>query len=198
MTDSILTRFKTKREHDIIYKPRSGDEMEEATLHHAPVYKYSDLCKQSETEGIEKTIWKLFKKSNKNIILLQDPHDMDSGHWIAVERVPSKKEIYFFSTYGGRPDEEKIRWMKEDDLRESNQFLNFFSKGLRRAQEHGWEIHYNNYPFQKEGDETATCGIYTAAFLRSDLNPDEFKNETLKLMKRNINPAIFYFDKYFY
>ncbi len=197
MIDSIFTKTKNKREHDIIYKPRDGTEMEDAVGHHAPIYKYSDLCELAKKNGSSRMLAHMFKRSEKNIILLQDPQHMNSGHWISVSRNPRKKEIYFFSTYGGKPDVEKITWIPEDDLRESGQFINIFNDGLRECQKRGWEIHYNDYPFQKEGDKTAVCGIYTVAFLRSGLNPDEFKKETLKLVKQNINPAIYYFDKYF-
>lgn len=196
MTD-IFTKYKDKREHDIIYKPRDGEEMEHAAANTAPIYKYSDLVELAEKHGSNRLLAMMFKRANNNIILLQDPSNMDSGHWISVSRNPKKKEIYFFSTYGGKPDVEKNKWINEDDLIESGQLLNIFNDGLRSAQEHGWEIHYNDYPYQKEGDKTAVCGIYTAAFLRSGLNPDEFKQETLNLCKKGINPAVYYFDKYF-
>lgn len=197
MTESILLKYNNKREHDIIFKPRDGSEMEEATGYRVPVYKYSDLCDLAKKHGATKMLANMFKKANQNIILLQDPEKMNSGHWFSVSRNPAKKEIYFFSTYGGKPDIEKISWIPEDDLRESGQFINIFNDGLHECQKHGWEIHFNDFPYQKEGDKTAVCGIYTVAFLRSGLNPDEFKNESLSLIKRKINPAVFYFDKYF-
>lgn len=197
MTDLNLSIPKNKREYNIIFKPRTGDEMEKATMHRVPIHKYSDLCDLSKKHGISQVLSNMFKQSNDHIILLQDPSNMNSGHWISVSRNPRKKEIYFFSTYGGKPDTEKIKWIPEDDLRESDQFVNIFNDGLRECQKHGWEIHYNDYPYQKEGDHTATCGIYTVAFLRNGKNPDEFKKETLDLLSKNINPAVYYFDKYF-
>lgn len=197
MTDSIFTYFKNDREKNIIYKPREGEEMKAASLYKAPIYKYSDLCSIAEKFGSSYLLSYLFKKSFQNIILLQDPDDMNSGHWISVSRSPSKKEIYFFSTYGGKPDREKIKWISRKDLKQSGQLENIFNDGMRDWQKHGWEIHFNDYPYQKEGDHTATCGIYTVAFLRSRKNPDEFKKEVMELIKNKINPAIYYFDKYF-
>lgn len=197
MIDSVFTQVKNKREHDIIYSPRDGSEMETATLHHTPIYKYSDLCKLAQKYGPTRMLSHLFKRSNDNIILLQDPDHMNSGHWLSVSRNPRKKQIYFFSTYGGKPDIEKISWIPEDDLHESGQYLNIFNDGLRDCQKHGWEIHYNDYPYQKEGDHTAVCGIYTVAFLRSRKTPDEFKKDTLQLAKRGINPGIYYYDQFF-
>lgn len=197
MSDPLFTKTKNKREHDIVYKPRDGDEMTNAALHRAPVYKYSELCELAEKYGSARMLSKMFQRSDNNIILLQDPSNMNSGHWISVSRNPSKKQIYFFSTYGGKPDVEKIRWIPEDDLYESGQIINIFNDGLRDCQKHGWEIHYNDFPYQVEGDHTATCGIYTIAFLRSGKTPDEFKEETLQILKQGKNPAVYYFDKYF-
>ena len=201
MNESIFTKYKNKREKDIIFKPRTGEEMSDAMHNqHTPIHKYSDLCRLANkfgANGANRVLAHMFKKAETNIILLQDPHDMMSGHWLSVSRNLPKKEIYFFSTYGGKPDVEKIQWLNEDDLRESGQFLNLFNDGLRDLQKHGWEIHYNDYPYQKPGDKTAVCGIYTVAFLQSKLNPDEFERETLNLVKKGINPAIFYYDKYF-
>lgn len=197
MTESIFTQTKNAHEHDIIFKPRTDDELKSATDHKVPVYTYSDLCELSAKHGARTMLAQMFKRANQNIILLQDPSDMNSGHWISVSRNPKRKEIYFFSTYGGKPDCEKVRWINDDDLRESGQLDNIFNEGLRECQQHGWQIHYNDFPYQQEGDHTSTCGIYTVAFLNSGLNPDQFKDETLKLVKNGLNPAIFYFDKYF-
>lgn len=187
----------TSKEAKIIYEPRTGTEMMRATLNKVPVLKYSDLCQLGRKIGANRMLAHMFRRSDDNIILLQDPDDMDSGHWISVSRNVPKKEIYFFSTYGGKPDVEKIQWMDEDSLRESGQYLNIFNDGLHDLQKHGWKIHYNDYPYQKPGDNTATCGIFTAAFLRSGKDPDKFKKETLKILSKKENPAIVYFYKYF-
>lgn len=197
MTDSVLTKCKDEGEHKIVFSPRSGDEMENATLHKVPIHLYSDLCRLSKKSGSDRMLARLFQYSDNNIVLLQDPSDMNSGHWFCVCRNLPKHEIYFFSTYGGKPDVEKVQWMSEDDLRESDQFHNIFNDGLRNAQKHGWKIYYNDYPYQKSGDKTAVCGIYTAAFIRSGMNPDKFEEETKKLMKQGINPAVYYYRKYF-
>ena len=108
-----------------------------------------------------------------------------------------KRDIYFFSTYGGKPDVEKLQWMKDDDLLESGQDINIFSSGLKSLQDHGWTIHYNDYPYQKPRDNTAFCGIMTAAFINSNQNPDEFEEFNKNLMKKGVNPVIYYYKKYF-
>ena len=195
--DKILTTYHNKNEKDIIYKPRTGAEMENATYGYYPLLRYSELCELGEKKGANRMLAQMFRRSDKNIILLQNPDDMNSGHWFSVSRNLPKKEIYFFSTYGGKPDVEKISWMNEDDLRQSGQILNIFNDGLYDAQKHGWKIYYNDYPYQKPGDNTAVCGIYTAAFLNSGKNPDEFEEDTKAIMRSGINPAIYYYKKYF-
>lgn len=188
------------REKDIVYKPRGGDEMDRALQHKARIYKYSDLCEIAKKMGgnSAKMLSKMFQESNWNIILLQNPNDMSSGHWVAVARKPQAKEMYFFSTYGGKPDAEKIEWLQPESLKRSKQDLNIFNDGLRTMQKHGWEIHYNDHPYQVTGDKTATCGIYAAAFLRSGKNPDEFFEDTKRVKEyTGKDPAIFYFGKYF-
>lgn len=181
----------------ILYKPRTGEEMEEATLHKVPVHLYSDLCRLGQQHGADRLLAHMFKQSDDHIILLQNPSDMKSGHWISVSRNPARKDVYFFSTYGGKPDAEKVEWLNEDDLRESGQFLNIFNEGLRNMQRHGWTVHYNDVEYQKPNDHTATCGIYTVAFLRSGKNPDEFKRETARIKAAGRDPAIEYYKRYF-
>ena len=198
MSDSILLKYKTPEEKKILYEPRSGSEMSYALQNRVPIYKYSELCRFGKlAQSPARMLAHMFQRSKDNVILLQDPRDLNSGHWISVSQKPLKKEIYFFSTYGGKPDIEKLEWMKEDELLDSGQEINIFHLGLRELQRNGWEIHYNDFPYQKPRDKTAVCGIYTAAFLRSGLNPDEFEAQSKQLMKQGINPAIFYYRKYF-
>ena len=193
----VFVEGMNKEIEKIIYQPRSGAEMEHATLHKVPVHLYSDLCRDAKKHGPARMLSFMFRRSKDNIILLQDPKNMNSGHWISVSMNPRKKDIYFFSTYGGKPDAEKVEWMNEDDLRESGQYLNIFNEGLRSLQQHGWTIHYNDHQFQKPGDRTATCGIFTAAFLRSGKNPDEFIRETELIRQHGADPAVVYYYRYF-
>lgn len=117
----------------------------------------------------------MFNRSRNHIILLQDPDKMSSGHWLGLSIHPERREIFYFSSYGGKPDVEKHRWIPADSMIESHQSTDVFNDGLKELmEEDGWTIHYNQYRYQIEGDRTATCGIWTAAFLRTGMNPDDF------------------------
>lgn len=178
---------------EIIYEPRSGEEMEKATLN-APIYLYSELCRQTRKHGIRRVIANMFHPRGYPfrrhcLILLQDPSDMKSGHWMSLSINPDKHEMYYFSTYGGKPDVEKNKWITEDDQLDSGQELDIFNDGLKEYQKRGWTIHYNDHPYQFPGDKTATCGIYTAAFIRSGMNPDEFYDFNIR---NGITPYDYY------
>lgn len=157
---------------EIFFKPRTGEEMVKAT--HAPIYLYSQMCENVERSGVGRVLSDLFSKSPKAVILLQNPSRMSSGHWMGLSIKPATKEIYFFSSYGGRPDFEKNEWLSEDSRIQSGQNTNALNDGLKQMAERGWKVHYNDHPYQFVGDGSATCGIWTAAFLNSDMNPDEF------------------------
>lgn len=163
-----------KRMNEILYKPRTGAELLEAT----PCSKlalYSYICDSAQRTGAYNTIRNMMKQSYKWFVLLQSPMDPLLGHWMALNIIPEKKEIYFFSSYGGRPDFEKNEWLPEDMRIASRQNTNAFNDALKyMMRQMGWKVHYNDHPYQIKGDHTATCGIWAAAFLNSMMNPDEF------------------------
>ena len=162
-----------RRVHDIIYRPRTGEERASA-VPGASIHLYSQLCDNVARGGIRRILSQMFKKGRKHIILLQDPDNMTSGHWMGLSIYPERREIYFFSSYGGKPDFEKRKWIPEDSLVQSHQNTDLFNDGLKEMMQDGWTVHYSQYRYQQEGDKTASCGVWTAAFLNSDLNPDDF------------------------
>lgn len=177
---------------DIFSKPRTGDEVKQATGG-VPIRLYSALCEEAKRVGVDQLLRNMFEQSYKYIILLQDPEKMNSGHWMALEFNPRRDEVYFFSSYGGKPDFEKNKWLRATDRRRSNQNVDIFNDGLKNLARRGWTIYYNDHPYQHEGDRTATCGIWAAAFLNSGMNPDQFYRYNL----RNHMGAPEYFAKYF-
>lgn len=177
---------------EIFYRPRTGEDMRRAT-EGAPIYKYSDVCEEARKKGAVSVLWQMFKQSLNNVLLLQDPDNMSSGHWMGLSFNPVKWEIYFFSSYGGKPDFEKNKWISEDDQLQSGQQTDALNDGLREMCKLGFKVYFNDHPYQREGDNTATCGIWTAAFLNSGMNPDQFYMYNL----RHHVGAPEYFQRYF-
>lgn len=159
--------------NDILRKPRTGEEVSRAAGG-VPVYLYSDVCRLMKEKGAVPAICHILKPYGKCFILIQHPNNMRSGHWNALEINPKKQEIYYFSSYGGKPDEEKNRWIDLDGRLKSEQEVNPLNDALKQFCQYGWKIFYNDFPYQREGDKTATCGIWAAAFLNSNRDPDEF------------------------
>lgn len=165
----------TQLNWDIIYRPKKGDEVRQATFSHPPIYLYSELVSRMRRDGAVKVLYDMLHENNDSLILVQDPRNPRSGHWTCLSFHPKNRSVYFFSSYGGKPDVEKNTWIPASDLAKSGQNLDVFNDGLKQLMlQYGWTIHYNQYQYQKIGDDTATCGIWCAAFLNSRLNPDEF------------------------
>lgn len=104
------------------------------------------------------------------------------GHWVGVKLAPEEKEAYFFSSYGNKPDAELGKYLSTEQRRASNQSPNVINDFLKKLYLAGWVIYYNDFPFQREGDGTATCGRWLAKYLQSDMNPDEFAEHYLGRM----------------
>lgn len=178
---------------EILTKPRTGAEVQNATFSHPPIYLYSELDKMAAKRRSVDVLRKMMKRNKDSIILVQDPKNMHSGHWTSLSFIPEKKKAYFFSSYGGKPDVEKNEWIPNDALEQSNQAINVINDGLKYLAKHGWEVHYSQYPYQKAGDNTATCGIWCTAFMNSGLNPDEFH----ELVKYGGYTPEFFYQLYF-
>lgn len=179
-----------KGRSDFIYfNPRTGEEVSKS-CDDAPIYVYSELEKKMKKYGATNVLIEMMRRSRENFILIQDPDDMRSGHWTGLEFKPEEKEIYFFSSYGGKPDEEKNKWIPRKDRVESGQELNVLNDGLKCFAQNGWTVHYSQYKYQKPDDGTATCGIWTSAFMNSGLNPDEFNRVT---KRQRLTPRDYYY-----
>ncbi len=163
--------------HDILYKPKTGDQVRAATYSHPPIYLYSELVEKMKKRGARNVLIDMAQRNSDSLILVQDPKNLRSGHWTCLSFHPEKREVYFFSSYGGKPDVEKNQWLPQSGLMRSGQDLNVFNDGLKDLMRRdNWTIHYSQYPYQVVGDGTATCGIWCAAFMNSGLNPDEFNH----------------------
>lgn len=178
--------------NEVIKNPRTGAELMRACPG-TPIYLYSKICERVKEVGISQTLAEMFGRSPRCFVLLQNPDNMDSGHWLALSIHPISREIYFFSSYGGKPDAEKDAWVEDNEQRRSGQELDVFNDGLKEMCKLGWTIHYNDHPYQWEGDRTATCGIWAAAFLRLNMNPDDFYFYT---MRYHLN-ALDYYRSFF-
>ncbi|DAC81711.1 TPA_asm: adenain [Sheep rumen MELD virus] len=152
-----------------MYQPQKGDVLQKACPPGTKVFRYRDLFDPNLMLGRD------------NVILLEDPMKPNTGHWVALKLMPEYRQAYFFNSYGGKPDQKKNEWIPLELLQASGQDENVLNDILKGLALKGWTIHYNDYAYQKEGDKTATCGVWAAAFLNSEQNPDVFKEKHFPL-----------------
>lgn len=88
--------------------------------------------------------------SQGRAILLYTPEDPTSGHWVCLMK--RKDGIYFWDSYGDRPD---IPAYLGDQPPILTQLLSHA----------GVPVHYNTHPYQKMGGSVATCGRWCIARL---------------------------------
>lgn len=91
------------------------------------------------------------------------------GHWTTVFFREGKR-IEFFDPYGIKPDDERFK------IPSNMWYGPFLSRLLLQAMDRGYEIEYNNYPFQEKGEGISTCGRWVGVRLRKkNLSLEEFK-----------------------
>lgn len=149
-------------------RPISGSEIRDLSGTSA-VYTFRDIIKYARNHPLSSLL-----DPNTNSLIALYEWRPGIGHWVGIKVVPELREAYFFSSYGNKPDTE-LNYLTPSQRRESGQAINLFNNFLKGLFKQGWTIYYNDYPYQKRGDGTATCGRWLAKFLRSGLNPDEFE-----------------------
>ena len=153
-----------------LYEPMSDADIKKK-LPDIRILQYADLKNY-------KNIKELFPKQRDAIVLLTELNLENSGHWQCLLR--SEKKIFFFDSYGFRPDKflqfcpKQIR----DDL---GQDFPFLSALLNNAVDLNFKVTFNGYPYQDIKDTAiATCGRWCVLFIN------------FYLKRKNNNPKIFY------
>ena len=141
--------------------PVSSSELKRRMGRPIAIARYNELANSD--------ISSLLNNEFELIIFLQGRNRI--GHWTAIKVFPSKHEIDFFSSYGFVPDYEKNKFVPECNIP-----YNVLARWLHTAYKAGWNICYNEVPYQKIGDGTTSCGAWVVFFLKSGLTVDEFNS----------------------
>lgn len=122
------------------------------------------------------------------VVILFLTTGLSQGHWITVHANPNTHVMEFFDSYGLRPDGER-KWLSHSKLVELHEKDATLTHMLDDANNRGWKVVYNPYHFQREDDDSETCGRHVAVRLlhggidikrykalvsASRLTPDEF------------------------
>jgi hypothetical protein len=116
-----------------------------------------------------------------NIILYQ--YDSDMGHWVLLKCDPSKRELYFFDSYGNKPDGAWPYLVNTKALPEPNHVLT----GIMFKYAHkGFKYEYNTYNIQGNLKDASMadseCGeLAILRILNEHMSDKEFADYCLKL-----------------
>lgn len=134
------------------------------------------------------------KKNKFGMVINLDTHDKSGSHWVGLYSDLKKKQIYFFDSYGHKPEKliknfmERIaNWMvKKYNLNNSSEGELFNTKGI--------DIKYNNIRHQYKNSE---CGVYSMNFIIRLLRGEGFiKISESKVIDDEINKCrSVYFSK---
>lgn len=104
------------------------------------------------------------------------------GHWCCIFKI-NNKLLEFFNPYGGYPDD-SLEYIPIDFRLKSYQFYPYLSILMYNSP---YELSYNEYKFQKHGNDIKTCGRWCAIrLIFRNLSLDEFYH-LIKYLKDLLN-----------
>jgi len=125
---------------------------------------WDDLCNFNLKQEIDNNVTKI------GVVFNLDKHDKPGSHWVAVYIDTNKKEIYFFCSYGSKPN------------RQTNKFCKNVKKQAKDMNE-DYIIKINKTKHQKNDGE---CGTYCIYLIANLLKGESFE----KINKVIITPKV--------
>lgn len=100
-------------------------------------------------------------KTRLGIVFNLDEHDQSGSHWVSMYADIQKGGIYFFDSYGTKPEKRIRALMRRIEIFCSNVL------GIKNV-----EVDYNNVRHQYGNSE---CGVYSINFIKRMLRGDSFR-----------------------
>ena len=110
--------------------------------------------------------------------------DSQMGHWVCVYK--KGNAIYYFDSYGNKPDE-PLSWMSQNKRKSLHQYTPYLFQHLKAS---GLPVFYNPFPLQSPAHKIATCGKHCVIRLvHKDLGIDDYA-AFLKSINKNTDLAV--------
>ena len=157
----------------------SAQDLGRILLKPTPILLYSDITRNPE--GFISDLL----MHQRAIVLVRTSERQ--GHWVALTLNLPQRKAYFFSSFGTRPDEDKMRYVKPQVSKQLGQSMNLMSRILRDyfKTDHNLEIHYNQYRYQDPEDYTdESCGLWCVLFINMGLDEDKFNDFVKQLCRK--------------
>lgn len=157
---------------DDIKKPMSDSDILSVVKGKCNVIKYRDLYKYQSVD-------ELLYPYDACVILYETRPNY--GHWVALTK--HNNLIEYFNSYGdlgkggryGMPDSE-LAFIDRQFVKDSGQDNMYLTK-LLSADDCNYDLSYNEFPFQKMDNQSATCGKWAAIrILLKELPLADFKD----------------------
>jgi len=112
-------------------------------------------------------------------IFLYLTENASTGHWVTMWKT-SPESIYYFDSYGKKPDEPR-NWLPEEKLEELGQDEPYLTQLLKES---GYKVSYNTVPFQKTREGMNDCGRWCVGrLICKDMDDKQFFNLIKQQMK---------------
>ena len=152
-----------KEIYEKLYIPLSDEEIKKL-VPYAPIVIYEDLENYN-------TIEELLPNKRSAIVLFVKTFAENSGHWVALLR--NDKNIYYFDSYGLRPDK-ALSFSPKELRRGFGQKIPLLSHLLNQALDDGYEVSFNEVKYQDKNPAVMTCGRWIVS--RISFNKHEVNN----------------------
>lgn len=128
-------------------------------LPNVPIYTYEQL---GEFDDISQIL-----PGKKSAIVLLFQQRENTGHWVGVVR--DNKKIFFFCSYGNKPDK-SLLWTPKYLRKSLGQNEPFLSHLLNKAVDDGYEVFFNSHVYQdKKNKYISTCGRHVINYINFKL-----------------------------
>lgn len=102
------------------------------------------------------------------------------GHWCGLIIHPEIRQIWFFDSYGGFPDDQ-LEHIDDDHRVVSNQINRDVGEFLYSMTRRRYKIRYNERCIQQLDKNISTCGRYIGLWIKKDIQPEKFVDWLLDL-----------------
>ena len=163
--------------YERLYIPLSDDQIHKL-LPDSPIIIYEDLEKYNSIEH-------LLPNKRSSVVLFVKTMADNAGHWCGLAR--SENNIYYFDSYGLRPDK-ALSFAPKELRKDFGQNIPLLSYLLNKAVDSGFDVSFNEVKYQDENPAIMTCGKWVVSRLNFntyevDNRPEIYKKLIEKYMK---------------
>lgn len=169
--NNILNQYEHKYT-DFLFLGAVPIDFEEISFYNIKNIDFDDLVKDNKTK--------------LGMVINLDEHWQSGSHWVALYADLIKNHIYYFDSYGTKPNKRVIKFMLKiaiwcynrnliNNYNNINYNMKNFLKNIKNKYNDALDIRYNKFRHQYKNSE---CGVYSINFILRLLKGDTFDQIT--------------------